>query len=754
MSGLVESGALVGRTIAQYRLTGFLGRGGMGEVYEAFDTRLRRSVALKFLAADDDAAASHRRLLREARAASTIDHPGIVGIFEVGEFDDRSFIAMELVHGRSLADVLADDGPLSVSEAIDVARHAAEAMDAAHASGVVHRDLKPKNLMVTDQGRVKVLDFGIARPSPLAEIDTFDTEPRHSTGDATPGTLVYMSPEQLLGEAVDARSDVFSLGIVLFEMLTGRRPFERSTESGFGPAAYLHQLLYRQPKSLSDLEPDVPPRLERIVGKMLAKSPDDRQQSMAEVAEELSSLSVAASAQTRSGPRNESVDTPRIRRGVARWAMPLLVVAPVALAGGYAWQAQLWNSAVEVVPEAMQDVPCALKDHRERTPIALWEAGNQFFQRFDRQHHIQLAVECFDAAISLRADYAPAHSSLARAYQQLYRKKKDEVWRIRAEASAREAIQLDPHLTHAQVTVALGKIWSGELESAEADLLQMSRLDPDEPDIPFGLAKIAQARGRFDEMVHWLQRAASLDPDRWDLWSRLGDAHYRAGDWKDAGKAYEKSLEVTPDNFVVHRNLAAVRHQQGDFEGTVDALQRSLAIQPSAAAYSNLGTAYFFKGFFKEAADAFEDALEMRPDHYVRWANLADALRQVPGRREEARQSYERAAELLRERLIVQPEDPALRSRLALYLARSGDGAAARAVLPTEAEYPTYYEVPPSWYQACLVFESLGERGEALHALEQALRLGHPIVEAKSEPELAALREDLRYHRLVQEFGG
>lgn len=766
MSGPAESGALVGQVVAQYRITAFLGRGGMGEVYEAFDTRLRRNVALKLLASEaKDVPKSRRRLLREARAASAVSHPGIVGIFEIGEHAGRSFIAMEAVRGRVLAERIADDGPMSEFEVLGLAIQIAEAMQAAHGSGVVHRDLKPRNLMLTDEGRVKILDFGIARPDPMAEIETFDTQIRQSSLDANPGTLMYMSPEQLLGESVDQRSDVFSLGVVVFEMLTGLRPFDRSEASGSGLAAYLHELLYRQPEHLLELRPGASAQLERLVGKMLAKSPEDRYQTMAEVSADLRSLLERLEWQDRTPPEDAAPRLPsRFRWVPRRAAAAVFGVAALSIMALLALWAGRWTPAYPSAEGAStnrpgstlaggaNDTPCLLDGASggERTPHSLWTTGNGFLVRFDREGSIDRAIECFEAALTLGREYAPAHSSLSRAYRRLYRKKHEETWRLKSQASAREAVRLAPHLTHAQVSAALAQILSGDLDGAEAELTRLARLDPDEPDIPMGRAEIADRRGEVKARVEWLERAVELEPGRWDLWSRLGDAQYDTGRFDAAAAAYQKSLEITPDNYMVFRNLAAVRHHQGDFQGTVDALQRSLAIRPTASGYSNLGTAYFFQGYYREAAEAYEDALELSPNHHVRWANLGDAYRQIPGRTHDAQESHARAAELVQERLASNPEDPELLSRLALYLARSGEPAAARAALPSESAAPDFYASPSSWFRACLVFESLGERDLALEALGWALEQGLSPAEAKADPELAGLREDLRYHRLVQ----
>ncbi len=254
---------LSGRTISHFRIGEPLGSGGMGVVYAAEDTRLGRPVALKFLAPEvirnPEAKA---RFLTEAQAVSALDHTNLCTIHEAGESEDGLlFLAMPRYHGESLDRRIAR-GPLPVEEALDIAVQAARGLAKAHEHGVIHRDVKPGNLFVTRDGVVKVLDFGIAK---LAG------EAGPTTTGAALGTPSYMAPEQMRGEAVDARADFWSLGVVLYEMLAGRRPFV-----GGNGAAVVHAVLYEDPEPLANLRPDVPAELERILSRLLAKDPEQR----------------------------------------------------------------------------------------------------------------------------------------------------------------------------------------------------------------------------------------------------------------------------------------------------------------------------------------------------------------------------------------------------------------------------------------------------------------------------------------------
>jgi serine/threonine protein kinase len=269
------------RSIGRYMLDEELGRGSMGTVFRASDPLIERNVAIKTVdlgKLDDGTLQPRLRFLREAKAAGRLSHPGIVTVHDVGELEDVAFIVMELVEGRSVKDVLdrADEIPLPV--ALDIVRQAAEALDFAHRHGVVHRDVKPGNLMLTRQGMVKITDFGIAR---------VDQTARTRTGILV-GSPGYMSPEQLMGKAVDGRSDVFSLGAVLYELATGRGPFD--AEHREDVLALMNNITNRPHEPASKLNPKVPASLDAIVDRALAKKPADRYESAGKMAAELRAL--------------------------------------------------------------------------------------------------------------------------------------------------------------------------------------------------------------------------------------------------------------------------------------------------------------------------------------------------------------------------------------------------------------------------------------------------------------------------------
>jgi eukaryotic-like serine/threonine-protein kinase len=318
---------MIGTKLAHYEITSHLGSGGMGDVYHARDTRLDRTVALKILPAEVAADPERmRRFVQEAKAASALSHPNVAHIYEIGEANGTNFIAMEYVEGQTL-DAKVKGRALESTETIEIAIQVADALDEAHSKGIIHRDIKLSNVMITARGQAKVLDFGLAKVAAHQPSESDMPTVRKTDTGVVMGTVQYMSPEQALGREVDHRTDIFSLGVVMYEMSTGRLPF-----SGASASETIDRITHSQPEAIARFNYSVPAELERIIRKSMEKQPARRYQSARELLVDLRNLKRDSD----SGVTVRGEETARPRSNL-RLTVSAAVVVVVALAAGFGW---------------------------------------------------------------------------------------------------------------------------------------------------------------------------------------------------------------------------------------------------------------------------------------------------------------------------------------------------------------------------------------------------------------------------------
>jgi serine/threonine-protein kinase len=735
----------MGRRLLHYELVERLGVGGMGEVWRARDARLDREVAIKILPPGDATSVLQERFLREARAASALIHPNIITVHEINAADGTDFIVMEYVRGETLAAVVAR-GPLPVSRALQYALQICDALQTAHEAGVVHRDLKPANIMIAASGRVKVLDFGIAKRLGGMDADMDVTSAATLTAKGVSlGTPAYMSPEQTLGDPVDARSDLFSFGVVLYQMLAGVLPFQAGTT-----LSLVRQIVHDSPPPLRTVAPAVPGALEAIVEKCLEKNPDDRYPAASAVGDALKRVTVPIESEDSSGEtRTHMAVLPPAGRPARRVARRLAVAAGlvlVAVAAAWAGGPPLARWMREMTTRVSQ----APDPDAGATPQILYERATERLRFSYREGNVQKAIGQLERALQLKPVYPIAEARLSLAYSRKNELSADQQWQRLARAHADRAVTEDPQLAIAHVAQGRALAQAGELDKALAAYQRAHTLDPANWDLLWRMGDLAVKRKEPAATIEdYYKRSVQAGPKEWEASMRLGTFYYRQGRYDEALKAYQTAVDLAPDNPRSPSNIAAVYHHLGRTDEAAAWLQRSLAIAPDSLTYSNLGTLLYFQGKYPEAVGAFDHAIQLGANTYLYWGNLADAAR-MAGDATKAHESYTRAVQLAQEQLSKSPDDADLRSSVALYFIR--DGQAAKG-LPELDKVLAQKTLPPNvLFKATIVAELAGQRARALELLERTLAAGYQFREISQEPDLVTLRTDPRYHKLAARF--
>lgn len=657
-------------TISNYEILEKLGEGGMGQVYKAFDTKLERNVAIKLMLPQvQSGESSKERFIQEAKSASALDHPNICTIYEIGETDDGSlFIAMAYYEGESLQEYLKREIP-SYDEALDIAIQVAKGLECAHQSDIIHRDIKPANIMITESGIVKIVDFGLAKLAGVAHLT--------QTG-STLGTAAYMSPEQVKGGSVNHKSDVFSCGVVLYELFTGIQPFKND---------YYHGMMYavvnEDPPPVTEHKPDLPVELEWILRKSMEKDPDDRFQDMSEMVQFLESLKVGSidSSQlndNKTGSKSKK-NSSLLKSRPLIMASAVMVCAILAVGFYFLYSPRIITEenspfATASLPASKQiavlpflnvgDQPenAAFVDGLVETLTSILSQIDQFQDQFLVVPSSETSSRNIRSASEARAAFG-VNLVVAGSVQHL-----DDG--VRVTINLIDAVSLrqlnskiiDDNFTEKTALQDEAVINLASLLGIELQPRARSILTAGGTSVPgayefyirgVGHLQRFDRREEIDAAIEQFKRALKEDSNFARAYAGLGDAYlylYRRTanvDWiQPAVENVEKALSITDEYSPVYTTYGLLLIERGEYEQALEMLDRALEIDPvNFEAYRGKARAYLAQQRTEEAEATYKKAIEMKPDYWAGYAELGVFYSET-ARFEEAAEQFRIVTEL------------------------------------------------------------------------------------------------------------
>ena len=789
---------MIGQTVSHYRIVGKLGTGGMGVVYEAEDTRLTRHVALKFI--PEEMAKDKKsldRFVREARAASQLNHPGICTIHDIDDNEGHPFIVMEKLEGTSLKDLMRSR-KMEVDEILDIGIQVADALSASHAKGIIHRDIKPANIFVAQNGQTKILDFGLAKMVHDPNSSEAAMEDSLTAMGVIPGTAVYMSPEQARGEELDARSDLFSLGVVLYEMSTGKKPFATGNV-----ITTLDAVLNQKPVSPLQLNPKLPPDLEGIIGRAMEKERGHRYPNAAAMKGDMQSLRrETETGMTKSGLRRPMLPyrlATTTFQATTRWSTYILLgvtalLLTALLAMGAWWYkhrgvmtAGAPKNTIAVLPLqnmngdiSVEFLRFALADEIANTLTymrSLDVRPSAMTRKFvGNDIDPQTAGHEVHVATVITGHFLKQGNRLLITLEAIQVNGNRLLWQTNVTAGADDLIMLQSQIS-AQIRqgllpamgVAGGFVdTSTRPMSAEAyDLYLHSLALPHDP-------------GPNKDAIAVLEHVVEVDPTYAPAWEQLGLRCYYDADYSDGGeamfqrssKAYEKAIELDPNRIVAAGQLITNHVERGEL-GT--AYSQALALvkrrPDSPQAHFTMGFVYRYAGMLEQSTSECDTALALDPGNYTlrscAWAFMElgkteraeDYVRLDAGSEWAA---YVLPSVLLRQGKVQEAREAVKRMPIApryhrdLLEACLGLRPASeldRIAHEDETNLPTDAD-PETWYYQGAILAYCGKKDAALHMLESAVQQNYcAYSNLLSDPLLAKLRTDTAFDKVLTQAG-
>ncbi len=739
---------LIGSKVTHYRILRKLGSGGMGVVYEAEDDQLGRRVAVKFLSEQMQRdAPTLERFQREARAASALNHPGICTVYAIEQHDRQQFIVMELLEGQTLAKLI-HEGPFEIGRLLDVGVQIADALESAHSKGIVHRDIKPVNVFVNSRGQVKILDFGLAkietaRHPEESGISGSKVETTLEPGDLTIagtvlGTACYMSPEQARGQPTDARTDLFSLGAVLYQMATGTLPFQGDTE-----AVIFEAILNRDPRPLNEIDPALPPGLGRILDKALEKDRNLRYQSATELKTDLIRLQRDLDSE-----RRRAAELSASKGGPEKQTERSIAVLYFENLSGAKEDEYFRDGVTEDIITELSKIE-GLSIFSRQTVLAYHDkqvTPAQIGQQLKAAYVLAGSLRRAGNRLRINAQLVDTHTDFP-LWSERYDREMKDVFEVQDEIARRIAEALRIKLSPQEQAAIAAK----PTENLQAyDLYLRGR-------------SYARRRTRQDMefALQMFENAVALDPDFALAYAAIANgcanAHYWSGfdaSWMDRARAAsEKAVRLAPNEPEVQASQGWLLYAQGKYEEALR-IARSVVERKSdcEGAYFLLLRIMFASGLNQEIATMAETALEASGDNYNVYPPILNALSAL-GKQEAMRNVRHRMIQALETHLRQVPEDARARTLLAIgYAEENRPDDAVREVGLAMDLRPNEAGI---LYNAACTFCFLNRKAEAMEALSKAWRAGFKDADwTRRDPDLAPLHGDPEFERLYPEKSG